>query len=613
MTKQMSHIHCFHFVCLSSQFLTVCPLFPISLLSRRIDHHLLTMRLLLLLHLIFIFCRTSHTFSLSQSIPVTSRQRLTTLSEIQSQVNQQTLTENDKLNIINNAANVLEGFNPHRFIHLNKLHFDPAAHLRDLIPTMNKFSNFEFHRKVKKIFSRMNDFHTLYQPPEPLRSSVAALGFSVSSYYKPGKRIPTYFIPGTNFTVLRVDGVPVDQYVLTLGMKGFGSNIASRRSNGLVALTIRSIDRDPIPTNETTLLLLTDDVKKYTLQAEWFYVTIASNNSSNSTSESGKSRNTSSIAISKAPHDTGVELYNIQLFKQFGPSVKMTSSPTIKDIPVPKLARDFYSAKEIKTSFGTFGYIKILTFDPDVPTGTNEISFLLYLLQEFANTLFTMNYTNMVIDIADNPGGAVFVAKYVFEYFTHLNVPPIPVVSRATNLTLSMYSSTKSSSETSRMYHAAVQESLEIGEQFTGPVAYLFNSSNIYDAFMTSPRAPQLFFGNFVLVVNAQSYSAADLFASWVRDTKAGLVIGLNSATGGGGATVSKFSTLQNNFPNAFPNTLPQDIDFTTADIRIFRNGRVSGTLLENSGVQPNKRYFQTYKDVVHGNIDFYNYIAQQF
>lgn len=541
----------------------------------------------------------------------TQERQSTTLQDIISEVNRQSLNKTDRLAIIDNAAIVLEQYNPHRFIHLNYLKVDPAKMLRDLKPELDTLSNFEFHRRVARIFSLMGDLHTVYDPPSPLRRSLAFLGFFIFRYYQHNQTTPTYFIPEENLTVIAIDGVPVHKLAVQLGTRGFGSNRASRIANGVVALTCRSLVSDRIPRDANATLLVNNGVSDFVVNRSWNFLTIPLKDEP---AVSSRTALESHFLFSKVPRDLRWEFYRSYQTKQLKNLSNIhTSDPIITRLPVSLFVIQIFKAFEIFTSSSTYGYITLKTFDLSPPPNFAGDSFKFYnfVLLELFKTLQNMSYKAVVVDISGNPGGFAYFAKPVFEYLTDKNVPPTPIVFRATNLTLSMFS--LHSNRGDDMFRPAVKQFYEIGEQFTGPITYLFNYKNLYDGIFRLPRGLQAFSGKLIVVTDALSYSASDLFASWVKDTNAGLVVGLDEATGGGGATVRPFSELKSFYPRSFPSKMPSNVEFYTASIRLFRNGmRVGGTLVENFGVSSMKRYFVTFRDVIDRKKDFLNYLGKQ-
>lgn len=557
-------------------------------------------------------CAQAH---LQLDIPSKIRTEETTLQGVISEVNSQSLNKSERLAVLNNAALILEQYNPHRFIHLNYLNVDPAKMLRDLESELDAMPNFEFHRRVSRIFTLMDDLHTVYNPPYPLNESFAFLEFSISRYYRPNETTPTYFIPDGNFTVITINDVPTHKLAIQLGTRGYGSNKASREVNGLMALTIRSLAYDKIPRNANATLWLSNGVSDFNVSVPWNFLTLSPSSllDGGFATTATKTSLSERLSLFKASYDPKKDLYrSFPAAQKNSFSDVQDSEPKVIRIPVSPLAVEFFEAFEVITSSSTYGYIIIKTFLPDVPStfSGSIFQFFQYLTGQLSQTLQNMSYDAIAVDVSDNGGGSLFLVKPTFELLTDKNIPPMPVVSRATNLTLSMYS--LHSNDGDDLFLPAVKQFFEIGEQFTGPIAYLLNYTNLYDGLVSLPRAPQVFFGKVIVVTNAHSYSASDLLASWVRDTDAGLILGLDEATGGGGASTLQFSELQSSYPKSFPSKMPPGVSFSTAAIRLFRSGKhIGGTLLENFGVRPLKRYYVTYRDVVDRRKDFLIYLGK--
>lgn len=544
--------------------------------------------------------------------------RQTTLQQIIKSVNSDKLTKFDKLNILESAARIFEGLNPHHFIHLNLLRIDPPAELRKLkSQVLNGITNFSFHRKVIRIFSKMNDLHSRYFAPLAYRSAIASLGFTISSYYESKYAKPTYIIHGTNLTVTKIDGVPVHFLAIRLGNQSFGSNTEAGRVRGRKALTTRCLLEDPLPVKPNATIQCTDGINEFTYVRPWIYlvpkVPLLFRPDDEPTGSLFSSRGLKLMA----PEDPARELHRLyRLEQQQRPQTHAShqSVPTIKNISVPLHATPFFTVAEVTTSSSTYGYINLHSFIPNVPSGFQGdfILYSKYLVNELSTTLTKMPYKGIVFDIRNNPGGSPFLVKAVFELVTSKNVPPMPIVLRATNLTLSMFSSYPPNPLFIPAY-AAVQQSYSIGEQFTGPIIYFFNYSNLYDGFLSALRVLQVYSGKVVVLTSAESYSAADLFPSWMKDTGAGTIVGVDGLTGGGGAYMGWFSDISRSFSKTFQDPLPKNIDFTTAFYRLFRTGlRKGGTLIENFGIRPDIRYFETFRDVTCGDLDLFEFLGDK-
>lgn len=205
---------------------------------------------------------------------------------------------------------------------------------------------------------------------------------------------------------------------------------------------------------------------------------------------------------------------------------------------------EFFEAYKITTSRSTYGYITLKSFYPEIPSSFSGrvFEFYSYLAEQLFKTLQNMSNDAVAVVVSNNEGGLFYLAKRTFEFLTDKNEPPIPFVSRAINIILSMY--TLHSNEDDDLLLPAVEQCFQIGEQFPWHLAHLFNYTNFYNGDISVPKAKQAVKGILILVSNAHPYSASDYLASWVKDTDAELVVRLDKATGGGGATVERLSYL---------------------------------------------------------------------
>lgn len=185
------------------------------------------------------------------------------------------------------AAKVLAEFNPHRFLHLNLYKVDPVQLLVDLNETISdEQTNFEFHNEMAKIFSTMNDLHTVYVRPRPLRNSMATLLFTVERIFEKGewRYIVSDFASGIDLDspkpssfrvgseILSYDGEPTDMVVKRLGKESYGSNPAAQTFRGKNLLTIRMLGIDEVPLEESVSILYRNtDGATMNIKVKWVF------------------------------------------------------------------------------------------------------------------------------------------------------------------------------------------------------------------------------------------------------------------------------------------------------------------------------------------------------
>jgi hypothetical protein len=112
-----------------------------------------------------------------------------------------------------------------------------------------------------------------------------------------------------------------------------------------------------------------------------------------------------------------------------------------------------------------------------------------------------------------------------------------------------------------------------------------------------------------VLVADASTYSAGDLFCAGFVDNGIGPFVCVGESTGAGGANVWEYRWLRDalrNTPMALPN-LPDRTGLDLAFRRATRAGPAAGTPIEDLGV-PGTCYEMTYADVMEANRDLLAY-----
>jgi peptidase S41-like protein len=124
----------------------------------------------------------------------------------------------------------------------------------------------------------------------------------------------------------------------------------------------------------------------------------------------------------------------------------------------------------------------------------------------------------------------------------------------------------------------------------------------------------QVYYGPVVLITDALSYSATDIFAAGFQDNEVGVVLGTGGNTGAGGANFWSLDDLrraQEGDPASPFNTLPKGAEMIVAMRRSIRVGLRAGAPLEEFGVSPDVLHFMTRRDLLHDNTDLLAHAAR--
>ncbi|HWV79178.1 MAG TPA: S41 family peptidase [Isoptericola sp.] len=249
---------------------------------------------------------------------------------------------------------------------------------------------------------------------------------------------------------------------------------------------------------------------------------------------------------------------------------------------------DALAARPVTTSHGTFGYLRIWTFDVRYPGR---------FVDEVARLLRRLPQDGLVVDLRSNPGGVVDAAERLFQLFTDRRVEPARFACRATTAMAELAEADGNGADLAD-WAASLRSALDLGEEFSQHLP-------LADPDLCN-GAERAYRGPVVAVVDANTYSCGDLFAAGIVDHGIGRVVAVGAATGGGGANVWTGDDLQYAY-HAAHRTLPPvppGIGFALAVRRMVRSGSAAGLAVEDVGVVGEERYDMTERDVVDGNPD---------
>jgi hypothetical protein len=117
----------------------------------------------------------------------------------------------------------------------------------------------------------------------------------------------------------------------------------------------------------------------------------------------------------------------------------------------------------------------------------------------------------------------------------------------------------------------------------------------------------QVYYGPVVLITDALSYSATDIFAAGFQDNGVGVVLGTSGNTGAGGANFWSLDDLlqaQKKDPKSPFKKLPKEAEMIVAMRRSIRVGPNAGSPLEEFGVSPDVLHLMTRRDLLEDNVD---------
>lgn len=475
--------------------------------------------------------------------------------------------------------------------------FDPLRGLEALRRQIPYLDSAGFLRELTMLINRLRDQHTqLYvdSADQRLAGYVAALPFLVEAY---GSHLSPAFvvtkisdtIEDDNFTVgVRVttwNGIPferaVDLYAETLT----GGRPDARRARALETLTQRPLEYlSPPDELWVDIGYQADGVgAEHTIRFEWQAIEPGKAMTANNLIET-RTRRAISVTSETARRARKL-LFATELWDR--DQGGHASAANDRD-RMPTAFADAVSARKITTSHGTFGYLRLWTFD---------VEHTARFIDEVAGLLRRMPRKGLIIDLRSNPGGVIDTAEQLLQLFRPKPIEPARFACRATPAMVQITEADGNGADLAD-WASSTRAAIELGEEFSQHLPITDP-----DGFSAIGRAYR---GPVVAVVDANTFSCGDLFAAGIADHGIGQIISVNAATGAGGANVWTSDDIQYAYHAAkrkLP-TIPLGISFTISIRRMTRTGPSVGLAVEDVGVAGDDHYEMTYRDLLNGNPD---------
>ena len=237
------------------------------------------------------------------------------------------------------------------------------------------------------------------------------------------------------------------------------------------------------------------------------------------------------------------------------------------------------------------GYLRIWSFDVE-----DDQAFV----AEAARLLGLLPQGGLIVDLRSNPGGLIWAAERMLQLFTGTPISPTRFSLLATPATRAMATSPFNQMDIG-VWADSLDNAISTGDQYAQPLP------------LTDPAwcndTPRAYAGPAVAVVDANTYSAGDLFtAGWV-DHAIGPLLTVGLATGAGGANVWTSAQVR----DALTGTdfqydpLPAGVGYTLAIRRAIRSAAGDGIPIEDLGISGTP-YVMTRRDLLESNRDLIRY-----
>ena len=470
----------------------------------------------------------------------------------------------------------------------------------------------DFHNEMTEIFTSARDLHTNYLLPQPFRDKTAFLPFLIEEYFENGRPHyivskvvgqagPSTFRPGVE--VLYWNGVPIERAIQLNAQRQAGGNPDARHSRALDSLTIRPLVRMLPPDEEwVALRYRTLEGEEEEMRQSWLVFSPAAGLGGIDPRELR-----AEVAV------VGLDLQTdaIQQVKKvlFAPAAveaeqRLASATAALAAPPQAMGTTMpgvFRARRLETAHGTFGYIRIFTFN---------VSDADPFVQEFVRLASQLPEEGLIVDVRGNGGGLIYAAERLLQVLTPRTIEPERAQFINTPLTLELCR---------RHAPSPTLPGFDLGPWIESIAQAVQTGATYSRAFpITSPASAnalgQFYSGPVLLITDALCYSATDIFAAGFQDHEIGPILGTSGNTGAGGANVWTHGLLQALLndparpfvprPDSAFQPLPHDADMRVAVRRTLRVRDRTGVPLEDLGVEPDACHQTTRRDLMEGNAD---------
>jgi C-terminal processing protease CtpA/Prc len=502
----------------------------------------------------------------------------TSVKEFLTHAQDQQLNLDDRIQLVEQAIKLLNGFYAHLPLKRAMYGVDPLERLRLLRQRLRQVGGgVQFHAEMSDIFASLRDMHTVYYLPEPYANAHAWLPFKVEACVEDGRRkyivsnVVDGFVHSTfgrGVEILAIDGLPVERAAELAGRHG--SNPAAQLALGLARLSYRALLWEPPPQEDSVLIHYSASGQELEISIPWSISTLPPG------------------TCDVAPGACN-EIEQLQRFRKF----LYAPFENCSAFGVPE---------RIATPDGVFGYIRIFSFEKDLLGDDLFVETFKRLVKGLA-----ADTKGLIVDVRDNGGGSTRASERIIQFVT----PQRPIVpSRlyfvATPETLQFCRLSSPDIEDLgpdglRPWRDSIEQALQNGETFSQAFQYATNKD--------CNETPQFSFPRPVIVVtSALSYSSAEFFAAGFQD-HGGMVLGVDETTGGGGAGYRTHQRLHQYFEDAgqaasSPFKPLNQGGLSVAFRRSVRVGSGAGKEIEDLGVYRNRPYVMTRRDLLDHNSD---------
>jgi Peptidase family S41 len=454
---------------------------------------------------------------------------------------------------------------------------DPVQQLRVLRGRLTGLTAQGFTDELAAIFTALRDRHTGYLAPAPYAGRTAVLPFLVERYRASSGAVrhvvskqADWCPRGQGFEagvqVTHWNGIPIDRAVERVADHQRGATDDARLSRGLNALVARSLEHGPPPDEEWVTVTYRSGRGTAHQSFRWRVIDTGDQAAAGGDQEAA-------LTFAQDPDGQAVQAARRELY-----APRQAADPWI-----PTGRPKVFAARPLNRRVG---YLRVWSFaDTDATAVRDEASRLVGLLPPHG----------LVLDLRGNPGGNVPTAELLLQVFTARHIVPAGFSLANTTLTLAM---SRADPDQLGRWTPSLQLAVGTGEPYSQ--ALPLTSEQQANELPLERR----YRGPVVLVVDALTYSAADIFAAGFQDNRLGPILGTSATTGAGGANVWTAAQIAQRLGDGDhgPVLPTAGGSFSVAVRRATRVGDRAGLPLEDIGVIADTVHHLTRADLTNGN-----------
>ncbi|MER7245164.1 S41 family peptidase [Kribbella sp. NPDC000426] len=468
-----------------------------------------------------------------------------------------------------------------------------------------------FHREMSSIFHSVRDLHTNYLLPVPFAGKIAFLPFMIEKCYDPDgtehylitRTITDYQAPqfGAGAEVTHWNGTPIARAVALNGALFAGSNDAANLARGLESLTLRPlVIQSPPDEDWVTLTYIGLDGSNQELREQWKVATnLPPMTDLDAVSEASALMGLDLDSDEKSRAKKVLYVRDVVELERGQSSAELAAPAAVTGADLPTTMPGVFRAREVVTSSGNFGHLRIFTFSVQDPVAFRD---------EFVRLVAILPQNGLIVDVRDNGGGHIYASEFTLQTMTPRRIAPEPVqfISTPLNLKICRRHKDNPSGIDLGPWFDSLDLAIETGAQYSAakPITPEDGANDI----------GQTYHGPVVLITDARVYSATDIFTAGFADHEIGTILGVDDNTGAGGANVwthGLLASLLNEPPPPDETSpyiaLPNGANLRVAIRRTLRVGKLAGTPVEDLGVKPHETHRMTKADLLDGNVDLLN------